>query len=68
MDESTIDRQAMGQLANALAFICGADHPTVVAMKKAVVSGTERDIKNARTQFLRLMASDLRAALAMLND
>jgi len=53
MDETTIDREAMGQLANALAFICGADHPTVAAMKKAVASGTERDIKNARTQFLR---------------
>ena len=68
MDESTIDREAMGQLANALAFICGADHPTVVAMKKAVASGTERDIKNARTQFLKLKASDRRAALAMLRD
>jgi hypothetical protein len=49
MDELRIDRKAMGQLANALAFICGADHPTVVAMKKAVASGTERDIKDART-------------------
>ena len=68
MDESTIDREAMGQLANALAFICGADHPTVAAMKKAVASGTERDIKNARTQFLKLKASDRRAALAMLKD
>ena len=45
MDESTIDREAMGQLANALTFICGADHPTVAAMKKAVASGTERDIR-----------------------
>jgi hypothetical protein len=68
MDESTIDREAMRQLANALAFICGADHPTVAAMKKAVASGTERDIKNARTQFLKLKASDRRAALAMLKD
>jgi hypothetical protein len=69
MDESTIDREAMGQLANALAFICGADHPTVAAMKKAAASGTERDIKkNARTQFLKLKSSDRRAALAMLKD
>jgi hypothetical protein len=68
MDESTIDRGAMGQLANALAFICGADHPTVAAMKKAAASGTERDIKNARTQFLKLKPSDRRAALAMLKD
>jgi len=28
----------------------------------------ERDIKNARTQFLKLKASDRRAALAMLRD
>jgi len=68
MDESMIDREAMGQLANALTFICGADHPTVAAMKKAVASGTERDIKNARTQFLKLKPSDRRAALAMLKD
>jgi hypothetical protein len=68
MDELRIDRKAMGQLANALAFICGADHPTVVAMKKAAVSDTERDIKDARTQFLKLKASDRRAALAMLKD
>jgi len=68
MDESTIDREAMGQLVNALTFICGADHPTVAAMKKAVASGAERDIKNARAQFLKLKASDRRAALAMLKD
>jgi hypothetical protein len=37
-------------------------------MKKAVASGTERDIKYARTQFLRLKPSDRRAALAMLKD
>ena len=55
-------------MANALSFICGADHPTVAAMKKAVASGVERDIKNARTQFLKLKASDRRAALAMLKD
>jgi hypothetical protein len=68
MDESTIDREAMGKLASALAFICGAGHPTVAAMKKAVASGTERDIKIARTQFLKLKASDRRAALGMLKD
>ena len=45
MDESTIDREAIGQLANPLAFVCGADLPTVAAMKKAVASGTERDIR-----------------------
>ena len=66
MDEAAIDREAMGQLAKALAFICGADHPTTVALKHAAESGTERDIKNARMLFLRLKQSDRRAALAML--
>jgi hypothetical protein len=37
-------------------------------MKIAAASGTERDIKNARTQFLKLKPSDRRAALAMLKD
>jgi hypothetical protein len=37
MDESTIDREAVGQLAKALTFICGADHPTVAAMKIAAL-------------------------------
>jgi hypothetical protein len=68
MDETTIDRAAMGRLAQALAFICGADHPTTVALKAAADSGLERDIKNARTLFLRLKPSDRRAALTMLQD
>jgi hypothetical protein len=67
MDETTIDRAAMGRLAKALTFICGTDHPTTVAMKAAAESGTERDIKNARALFLRLKQSDRRAALAMLD-
>ena len=68
MDETTIDRDAMGKLAGALAFICGADHPTTLALKAAAESGAERDIKNARTLFLRLKQSDRRAALTMLQD
>ena len=68
MDESKIDRAAMGRLAKALEFICGADHPTTIALKTAAESGAERDIKNARTLFLRLRQSDRRAALTMLED
>jgi len=68
MEQTKIDREAMGRLAKALAFICGADHPTTVALKAAAESGDERDIKNARVLFLRLKQSDRRAALAMLND
>ena len=68
MDETTIDRAAMGRLAKALMFICGADHPTTVALKTAAESGSERDIKQARTLFLRLKPGDRRAALTMLAD
>jgi hypothetical protein len=68
MDETTIDRDAMGRLAKALAFICGPDHPTTVALSAAAASGAERDIKAARTLFLRLKSSDRKAALTMLSD
>jgi hypothetical protein len=54
MEETTLDRAAMGRLAKALVFICGPDHPTTVALQAAAESGSERDIKNARTLFLRL--------------
>ena len=39
MDETAIDRAAMGRLAKALAFVCGADHPTTVALKTAAETG-----------------------------
>ena len=42
--------------------------PTTVALKTAAESGLERDIKAARTLFLRLKQSDRRAALTMLQD
>jgi hypothetical protein len=66
MAELAIDQAAMGRLAKALAFICGANHPTTVALKTAAESGTERDIKNARALFLKMKPGDRRAALAML--
>lgn len=68
MDERTIDRAAMGKLANALGFICGADNPTVKALKTASETGAEPDIKKARKMFLALKPSDRRAALTMLDD
>jgi hypothetical protein len=68
MDESTIDREAMGRLAKALVFICGADHPTTVALKAAAESGSVRDIKAARAAFLKLKSGERKAALAMLGD
>jgi len=65
VDETKFDREATGRLVKALAFICGADHPTTVGLKAAAESG--RDIENARALFHRLKQSDRRAALAMLD-
>jgi hypothetical protein len=66
--EPAIDRDAMGRLAKALAFICGADHPTTVALRTAAETGTEKDIKAARALFLRLTPNERKSALAMLQD
>jgi len=66
MEEAKIDRAAMGRLAKALDFICGPDHPTTVALKAAAESGSEPDIKKARTLFLSLKPGDRRAAWTML--
>jgi hypothetical protein len=68
MDEKTIDREAMGRLAKALAFICGADHPTTIALKTAAESGSAQDIKTARAAFLKLKPGDRRAALTMISE
>jgi hypothetical protein len=67
MTEPKFDAEAMGKLAGALTFICGADHPCVAALKKAVESKSERDIKAARTLFLRLKPGERQAALTMLS-
>ncbi len=68
MEEAKIDRAAMGRLAKALVFICGPDHPTTVALKAAAESGSEQEIKKARTLFLRLKPGYRQAALIMLAD
>lgn len=67
MEETQIDPAAMGRLAKALAFICGPDHATTLALKAAAESGSQADIKKARTLFLRLKPGDRRAALTMLD-
>lgn len=68
MDETAIDRDAMGRLAKALAFICGKDNTASVALKAASESGSDRDIKKARALFLKLKPGDRRAAMAMLDS
>ena len=68
MDDIKIDRATIGRLAGALAFVCGRDHPTTVALKKAADSGSDADVKKARTLFLRLKPGERQAALSMLSD
>ena len=67
MDETKIDRETMGKLAKALSFIRSPDDPAVVALKAAAESGSDRDIKQARTLFLRLKPGDRMSALSMLS-
>jgi hypothetical protein len=68
VEEGAIDREAMGRIAKALAFIRGAEDPTTVALRTAAETGKPADIKKARTLFLRLKPSDRKSALAMLSD
>ena len=68
MSDTKIDIETMGRLARALSFIASPDDPAVVAMRAAVQSGTAKDIKHARTLFLRVNAAHRNAALAMLAD
>jgi hypothetical protein len=68
MDETKIDREAMGRLAKALTFICGADHPATVALRTAAESGSQADIKAARALFRQLKPGERKAALAMLQE
>ncbi|MGA9547271.1 MAG: hypothetical protein WBS14_06275 [Rhodomicrobium sp.] len=68
MDETMIDGAAMGRLAKALGFICGPAHPATVALQAAAESRSERDIKKARVQFLKLKPGERKAALTMLAD
>jgi hypothetical protein len=68
VDEFKIDQAALGKLAKALAFICGPDHPTTLALKLAAETGSEPDARKARALFLKLKPSDRKAALNMLGD
>jgi hypothetical protein len=60
--------ESMGRLAKAVGFVCGTDHPATTALAKAAQSGADRDVKQARTLFLRLKPGERRAAFAMLSD
>jgi hypothetical protein len=68
MDETTIDRDAMGRIAKTLVFIKGANDPTAIAMKLACETGKPADIRAARQLFLKLKPTERKSALAMLSD
>ena len=56
MDEGSIDRDAMGKMAKALAFIRGPQDPTTVALRLASETGKPADIKKARARRARIQA------------
>lgn len=68
VDETRIDRETMGRLAQALTFIGSPQDKVVAALRQAAETGAERDIRQARSLFLKLRPSDRRAALAFLDD
>ena len=68
VEETKIDRETMGRLAKALAFISSPDDPVVVALRQAAETRSDRDNKQARTLFLELRPADRRAALASLTE
>jgi hypothetical protein len=68
LDQRDIDLAALNRLANAMTFVCGAEHPTTIALKKAVESRSALDIKNAHLLFQRLTPGLRKAALAMISD
>ncbi len=64
----TFDREAIGRLAKALAFIRGGDHAVTQVMKRAAETGAEADIKKARAAFMKLKPGERQAAFAMIED
>ncbi|HYV89361.1 MAG TPA: hypothetical protein VFA91_12360 [Candidatus Polarisedimenticolia bacterium] len=60
------DKAALTKLAQALNFICGADHPATLAMRKAAADGSAEDVKKARALFTRLKPGSQQAALSMM--
>jgi len=59
------DAAAMRRLAQALAFVCGPDHPATLALQRAAQSGAADDVERARAIFQQLAAREQRVALAI---
>lgn len=68
MEDTTINRETMGRLAKALAFIGTPQDAVVLALRRAEETGTEKDIKQARAMFMKLKPKDRSSALATLTD
>jgi hypothetical protein len=68
MEDTNIDRETMGRLAKALAFIGSPEDAIVLALKRAEETGSAKDIKQARALFMKLKPADRRSALATLTD
>jgi hypothetical protein len=59
------DPSALVRLGQALKFVCGAAHPTTLAVLRAATSGEPEDIERARARFLELTPSNQHAALTI---
>lgn len=68
MDDTSIDRETMGRLAKALAFIGSSEDAVVVALRRAEQTGSAKDIKQARALFMKLKPAERQSALATLPD
>ena len=68
MEDTNISRETMGRLAKALAFIGSPDDAVVLALRRAEETGSEKDVKQARTLFMKLKPGDRRSALATITD
>ena len=68
MEETTINRETMGRLAKTLAFMGTPQDAVVLALMRAEETGSEKDIKQARSLFMKLKPAGRRSALATLAD
>jgi len=59
------DPVAMARLAQVLKFVCGPEHPTTLAVRRAAMSRDGDDIERARALFRQLTPGNQRAALTL---
>ncbi len=59
------DAVTLIRLAQALKFVCGADHPATLAVQRAAASGDGEDVDRARALFQQLTPGNQHAALTI---